>query len=197
MNNLSSADKVILGLIGVLLLAAALAGIFLIAGNPFLLGGPNRETVITIASNDEEQGEVDLGMPEEEGMPAAEVVGSEVYDFSFYEESGQAYEEALDSLEEPWLPRKAVVKPKGPEGGDYPNAPAPVYTSYPGQVRKTRQGRYEPVGTRTWIGDMAVGTEVILKGAAEQGEWCFVTGETIGGWSSSGWVWCYRLDIPD
>ncbi|MBS3753608.1 MAG: hypothetical protein KGY46_09515, partial [Anaerolineales bacterium] len=49
--------------------------------------------------------------------------------------------------------------------------------------------------TRTWIGDIAVGTEVTLKGVAEQGEWCFVTGETIAGWRSSGWVWCYRLHI--
>ena len=51
--------------------------------------------------------------------------------------------------------------------------------------------------TRSWIGDIAVGTEVILEGVVDQGEWCFVTGETIGGWSSSGWVWCYRLFIPE
>jgi hypothetical protein len=124
------------------------------------------------------------------------VVGSEVYDLSMYEESSEEYARALDELEDPWFPRQAVVKPKGPEGGDYPNAPLPVYTAYPGQERETEDGETYRV-TRTWIGDIAVGTEVTLEGVAQQGEWCFVSGETIGGWNSSGWTWCYRLFIPE
>ena len=128
--------------------------------------------------------------------PAAEVVGSEVYDLSMYEESSEEYVQALNQLEDPWLPRKVVVKPKGPEGGDYPNAPLPVYTAYPGQERETEDGETYRV-TRTWIGDIAVGTEVTLEGVAQQGEWCFVSGETIGGWNSSGWTWCYRLLITE
>jgi hypothetical protein len=100
--------------------------------------------------------------------PPEDVVGVEVYDLSLYEESSEEYVAALAQMEDDWFPRNAVVIPKGPEGGDL-----------------------------TWIGDIAVGTEVVLEGVVDQGEWCFVTGETIGGWSSSGWVWCYRLFIPE
>jgi hypothetical protein len=99
-------------------------------------------------------------------------------------------------MEDDWFPRKAVVIPKGPEGGDFPNAPAPIYDAFPGQEGETADGETYTI-TRTWIGDIAVGTEVILEGVVLQGEWCFVTGETIGGWSSSGWVWCYRLFISE
>ncbi len=127
---------------------------------------------------------------------AADVAGSEIYDLSMYEESGEEYAEALAQLEEDWFPRTAVVIPKGPEGGDFPNAPLPIYDAYPGQEGETADGKIYTI-TRTWIGDIAVGTEVILEGVVEQGEWCFVTGKTIGGWSSSGWVWCYRLLIPE
>lgn len=127
---------------------------------------------------------------------AAEVVGVEVYDFSIYEESGQEYAETLAEMEEDWFPRQAVVMPKGPEGGEFPNAPLAIYDAYPGQEGVTGDGETYTI-TRTWIGDIAVGTEVALKGVVGQGEWCFVTAETIGGWSSSGWVWCYRLYIPE
>ncbi len=130
------------------------------------------------------------------GTGPANVVGSEVYDLSLYEESSEEYVAALAQMEEDWFPRKAVVIPKGPEGGDYPNAPVPIYDAFPGQESETADGETYII-TRTWIGDIAVGTEVILEGVVQQGEWCFVTGETIGGWSSSGWVWCYRLYIPE
>jgi len=106
----------------------------------------------------------------------------------------EEYAQAVDELEEPWFSRQAVVKPKGLEGGDYPNAPLPVYTAYPGQEGETDDGETYRI-TRTWIGDIAVGAEITLKGVVQQGEWCFVTGETIGGWSVSEWVWCYRLHI--
>ena len=76
------------------------------------------------------------------------------------------------------------------------NAPLPVYTAYPGQEGKTEGGESYTI-TRTWIGDIAVGTEVSLQGVAQQGEWCFVAGETLGGWSVAGWVWCYRLFISE
>jgi hypothetical protein len=133
------------------------------------------------------------------GSGPADVVGREVYDLSLYEESSEEYLAVLVNIEEDWFPRKAVVIPKGPEGGDYPNAPAPIYDAFPGQRRKIEGGEsyeYNEI-TRTWIGDIAVGTEVLLEGLVEQGEWCFVTAETIGGWSSSGWVWCYRLFIAE
>jgi len=126
----------------------------------------------------------------------ADSVGIEAYDLSLYEESTEQYYAALGEMEEDWFPRPAIVIPKGPEGGDFPNAPAPIYDAFPGQQDITEDGdTYEM--TRTWIGDIAVGAEVILEGVVEQGEWCFVTGETIGGWSSSGWVWCYRLFIAE
>lgn len=130
-----------------------------------------------------------------QGSPA-EVVGIEVYDLSLYEESSEEYVAALAQMEEDWFPRPAVVIPKGPEGGDYPNAPAAIYDAFPGQQAETEEGDTYEI-TRTWIGDIAVGTKVILEGVVQQGEWCFVIGETIGGWSSSGWVWCYRLIIPE
>jgi len=130
------------------------------------------------------------------GTGPAEVVGIEVYDLSLYEESSEEYVAALAQMEEDWFPRNAVVIPKGPEGGDFPNAPVPIYDAFPGQQAETEEGDTYEI-TRTWIGDIAVGTEVMLEGVVEQGEWCFVTGETIGGWSSSGWVWCYRLLIPE
>lgn len=133
---------------------------------------------------------------ETSGTAIAESVGVEVYDLTLYEESSEEYYAALGQMEEDWFPRTAVVIPKGPEGGDYPNAPVPIYDAFPGQKRTTEDGETYEI-TRTWIGDIAVGTEVILEGVVEQGEWCFVTGETIGGWSSSGWVWCYRLFIPE
>ena len=130
-----------------------------------------------------------------DGRPADEV-GVEVYDLSVYEQGSEAYAEALARVEEDWFPRPAVVIPKGPEGGEFPNAPMPIYDAYPGQETSTEEGETYEI-TRTWIGDIAVGTEVTLEGIIGQGEWCFVTGETIGGWSSSGWVWCYRLYVPD
>jgi hypothetical protein len=195
MNRLSRAHKLILGLLGVLLVAGAGIGLVLTGMFPVRPGNPERENAAATESASGEQEGAGISTPDHAETPAAEVVGSEVYDFSLYEESSRAYAEALEDLEEPWLPRKAVVKPKGPEGGEYPNAPAPVYTAYPGQVRETSAGGYEPVGTRTWIGDLAVGTEVTLRGAADQGEWCFVSGETLGGWSATGWIWCYRLHI--
>ncbi len=130
------------------------------------------------------------------GTEFAESVGIEAYDLSLYEESSEEYYAALGQMENDWFPRTAVVIPKGPEGGDYPNAPAPIYDAFPGQKRETADGETYAI-TRTWIGDIAVGTEVILEGVVQQGEWCFVTSETIGGWSSSGWVWCYRLFIPE
>ena len=128
--------------------------------------------------------------------PPEDVVGVEVYDLSLYEESSEEYVAALAQMEEDWFPRTAVVVPKGPEGGDFPNAPVPIYDAFPGQQADTEDGESYEI-TRTWIGDIAVGTEVVLEGVVDQGEWCFVTGETIGGWSSSGWVWCYRLFIPE
>ena len=130
------------------------------------------------------------------GTGPSEVVGVEVYDLSLYEESSEEYVAALAQMEEDWFPRNAVVIPKGPEGGDFPNAPVPIYDAFPGQQAETEEGESYEI-TRTWIGDIAVGTGVVLEGVVEQGEWCFVTGETIGGWSSSGWVWCYRLFIPE
>ncbi len=130
------------------------------------------------------------------GAGPAEVVGSEVYDLSLYEESSEEYVAALAQMEEDWFPRSVVVIPKGPEGGDYPNAPVPIYDAFPGQKGETAEGETYTI-TRTWIGDITVGTEVILEGVVQQGEWCFVSGETIGGWNSSGWVWCYRLFIPE
>jgi hypothetical protein len=123
-------------------------------------------------------------------------VGVEVYDLSMYDESYQQYMEALGQMEEDWFPRQAIVQPKGPEGGEFPNAPLSIYDAYPGQEAFTENGERYTI-TRTWIGDIAVGTEVTLEGVVGQGEWCFVTAETIGGWSSSGWVWCYRLFVPE
>jgi len=128
--------------------------------------------------------------------PVADTVGVEVYDLSMYDESYQQYMEALGEMEEDWFPRLAIVQPKGPEGGEFPNAPLPIYDAYPGQEGFTEDGERYTI-TRTWIGDITVGTEVTLEGVVGQGEWCFVTAETIGGWSSSGWVWCYRLFIPE
>jgi hypothetical protein len=130
------------------------------------------------------------------GNGSSKSVGIEVYDLTLYEESTEEYYAALGQMEEDWFPRQAVVIPKGPEGGDYPNAPAAIYDAFPGQQATTEEGETYEI-TRTWIGDIAVGTEVNLEGVVGQGEWCFVTGETIGGWSSSGWVWCYRLNVPD
>ena len=133
---------------------------------------------------------------ETSGTAIAESVWIEAYDLSLYEDSSEEYYAALGQMEEDWFPRTAVVIPKGPEGGDYPNAPVPIYDAFPGQQAETEEGDTYKI-TRTWIGDIAVGTEVLLEGVVEQGEWCFVTGETIGGWSSSGWVWCYRLFVPE
>jgi len=91
-------------------------------------------------------------------------------------------------MEEDWFPRAAVIIQKSPEGGDYPNAPVLICDAFPGQIETTEEGILYEI-TRTWIGDIAVGTEVMLEGVVEQG------GDTIGGWSSLGWVWCYRLFI--
>ena len=126
----------------------------------------------------------------------AEFVGVEAYDLFLCEESSEEYYAALGQMEEHWFPRPAVVIPKGPEGGDFPNAPAAIYDAFPGQEATTEDGETYEI-TRTWIGDIAAGPEVILEGVVQQGEWCFVTADTIGGWSSSGWVWCYRLFIPE
>jgi len=117
---------------------------------------------------------------EPSGNEFAESVGIEAYDLSLYEESSDEYYAALGQMEEDWFPRPAIVIPKGPEGGDFPNAPAPIYDAFPGQQKTTEEGETYEI-TRTWIGDIAVGTEVTLEGVVEQGEWCFVTGETIGG----------------
>lgn len=58
--------------------------------------------------------------------------------------------------------------PKGPEGGEYPNAPLPIYDALPGQEGETAEAETYTI-TRTWIGDIAVGTEIILEGVAQQG----------------------------
>ena len=96
-------------------------------------------------------------------------VGSEIYDLSMYEESSKEYDEALAQLEEDWFPRIVAVMPKGPKGGEYPNAPPPIYDAFPGQKGETADGETYTI-TRTWIGDIAVGTEVILEGVVQQGE---------------------------
>lgn len=195
MKRLSGYQKAILVLSGILLFAGAVTALVVAGVIPVVPNTPEQETTETTERAGDEQKRGGTATQEKNVTPAAGVVGSEVYDFSLYEESSEEYTEALRELEDPWLPRKAIVKPKGPEGGEYPNAPAPVYTYYPGQERTTSEGMSEPVGARTWIGDLAVGTEVTLKGVVDQGEWCFVSGETIGGWSASGWTWCYRLHI--
>ena len=195
MQKRSGFQKAVLILSGFLLLAGAAAALFLFGGIPSKLKMQERETQIKTEVAVETSGaptqsaEVDI-------TPTPGVVGSEVYDFSMYEESSEEYAQALDELEEPWFPRQAVVKPKGPEGGEYPNAPLPVYTAYPGQEGETEESESYKI-TRTWIGDIAVGTVITLEGVTQQGEWCFVSGETIGGWSVSGWAWCYRLHIPE
>jgi len=194
MRKRSGFQKAVVVLSGVLLLVGAAAALFLFGVIPSGLKMKERET--------QTKPQVPAGTSEETptleaetgATPTPGVVGSEVYDLSMYEESGQEYARALGELADPWFPRQAMVKPKGPEGGDYPNAPLPVYTAYPGQEGITEEGEMYRI-TRTWIGDIAVGSEVTLKGVAQQGEWCFVTGEAMGGWSVSGWVWCYRLHI--
>ncbi len=167
------------GLVAGLIVLLLMAGVMMFTD---LLGGQEAKSIIPVPSIRE--------------SADAEVVGVEVYDLSAYEESSQASAEALAQMQEDWFPRQAVVVPKGPEGGEFPNAPLPIYDSYPGQVGFSEDGERYTI-TRTWIGDIAVGTEVTLEGVVGQGEWCFVTGETLGGWTSSGWVWCYRLFIPD
>jgi len=196
MKRLSGYQKVILVMTGVLLFAGAAAGLIMVGVIPLVPNAPGQDTIKSTERVNGEQEGVATVTPVQNITPAAEVVGSEVYDLSMYEESSEEYAQALDELEEPWLPRQAVVIPKGPEGGDYPNAPLSVYTAYPGQERETEDGETYKI-TRTWIGDIAVGTEVTLKGVVQQGEWCFVSGETIGGWSVSGWTWCYRLFITE
>ena len=191
---MSGFQKIILILSGVLILAGVATALYLFGVIPSELKMQEREAQIKTEVAVETSETLTSGA-EVESTPTPGVVGSEVYDFSMYEESSEEYAQALDELEKPWFPRKAVVKPKGPEGGDYPNAPLPVYTAYPGQEGETEDGETYKI-TRTWIGDIPVGSEVTLKGVVQQGEWCFVTGETIGGWDMSGWVWCYRLFIP-
>jgi hypothetical protein len=195
MRKRSGFQKTVLILSGVILLAGAVGALFLFGVIPPELKMQERETPVK-PGVDGVTSEATTPSTEVGSTPTPGVVGSEVFDFSMYEESSEEYAQALDELEEPWFPRQAVVKPKGPEGGDYPNAPLPVYTAYPGQEGETEDGETYRV-TRTWVGDIAVGTEVTLEGVAQQGEWCFVSGETIGGWNSSGWTWCYRLYIPE
>ncbi|MFO8037065.1 MAG: hypothetical protein R6U57_10605 [Anaerolineales bacterium] len=196
MKRMSGYHKVILVLSGVLLFAGAAAALIVVGVIPMVPNAPGQDTIKSTECISDEQEGVATVTPVQNFTPAAEVVGSEVYDFSLYEESSMEYAQALSELEDPWLPRKAVVKPKGPEGGEYPNAPLPVYTAYPGQEGETEDGETYKI-TRTWIGDIAVGTVITLEGVAQQGEWCFVSGETIGGWNSSGWAWCYRLFITE
>jgi hypothetical protein len=177
---------IVLGVIGFLLLVVAI----LVFSGVLNAGGSLAEVIEKLNGSD-----VPTTAEAQETL-AAGVVGVEIYDLSMYEESSQEYAQALAHLEEDWFPRTVVVIPKGPEGGDFPNAPLPVYDAFPGQEEETDEGETYTI-TRTWIGDIAVGTEVILEGVVQQGEWCFVTGETIGGWNSAGWVWCYRLFIPE
>jgi hypothetical protein len=47
-------------------------------------------------------------------------------------------------------------------------------------LRTTEEGETYEI-TKTWIGDIGVGTAVTLEGVVGQGEWYFVTGETSGG----------------
>lgn len=56
-----------------------------------------------------------------------------------------------------------MVLSKGPEGEEYHNTPLAVYTAYPGKEGETEDGETYKI-TRTWIGDIAVGTEVTLEG---------------------------------
>ena len=180
---------IILGVIGFLILVA----VILVFSGVLNAGGSLAEVIEKLNGSD-----APITAEAKETLAAieAEVAGVEIYDLSMYEESSEEYAEALAQLEEDWFPRTVVVMPKGPEGGDFPNAPLPIYDAFPGQEGETDDGEMYTI-TRTWIGDIAVGTEVILEGVVLQGEWCFVTGETIGSWSSSGWVWCYRLFIPE
>jgi len=53
-------------------------------------------------------------------------VGVEAYELFLCEESSEEYYEELAQMEEDWFPRTAVFIPKGPEGGDCPNAPVPI-----------------------------------------------------------------------
>ena len=186
MSNSKRNTIIVLGVIGFLLLIVAI----LVLSGVLNAGGSLAKIIEKLNGND-----VPTTAEAQETL-AAGVVGVEVYDLSMYEGSNQEYTEALAQLEEDWFPRKGIVMPKGPEGGDFPNAPLPIYDAFPGQEGETADSETYTI-TRTWIGDIAVGTEVILEGVVQQGEWCFVTGETIGGWSSSGWVWCYRLFIPE
>lgn len=144
--------SLLIGLVYGLVFVLLLAGVLLFTD--VLEGGEGNELI-------------GLGTQAPDGEPAAaEEVRVEVYDFTEYEESRQAYQEALAQREEDRFPWNAVVPPKGPEGGEYPNAPLPVYTSYTGKDFVTEEGESDTI-TRTWI----------------------------GGWGSSGWVWCYRLFI--
>jgi hypothetical protein len=186
MSNSKRNTIIVLGVIGFLVLVAAI-----LAFSGVLNTGGSLAKVIEKLNGSDAQ-----TTTEAQETLTAGVVGVEVYDLSMYVESSQEYTEALAQLEEDWFPRTVIVMPKGPEGGDFPNAPLPIYDAFPGQEAETTEGEAYTI-TRTWIGDIAVGTEVVLEGVVQQGEWCFVTGETIGGWSSSGWVWCYRLFIPE
>lgn len=186
MSNSKRNTRIVLGVIGFLILVVAI----LVFSGALNADGGLAEVIEKLNSNDVPR------TAEAQETLAADVDSVEIYDLSMYEESSQEYAEALAQLEEDWFPRTAVVMPKGPEGGDFPNAPLPIYDAFPGQMGETAKGETYTI-TRTWIGDIAVGTEVILEGIVQQGEWCFVTGETIGGWNSSGWVWCYRLFIPE
>ena len=118
MRSLSGFQKAVLILSGVLLLVGAAAALYLFGVVPQELKRQERETQTTpkIAEGVSEVSPSDV---EEEATPTPGVVGSE------------EYAQALDELEEPWFPRQAVAMPKGPEGGDYPNTPSPVYTAYP------------------------------------------------------------------
>jgi hypothetical protein len=182
--------KSLFAILVILLFASfVVAGVLLLARAGYIKTTNLAEKIDNLFGSEGLEGIIpDVGSPD--------VVGVEVYDLSVYEQSEEAYAEALARMESDWFPRPAVVTPKGLEGGDFPNAPLPIYDAYPGQEATAEDGKVYEI-TRTWIGDIAVGTEVTLEGVIGQGEWCFVTAETTGGWSSSGWVWCYRLYIPD
>ena len=72
------------------------------------------------------------------------------------------------------LPARMVVREPLLEDGS--NATAPVFNN-----------------EEIWIGEFSVGTIVDLSAISLDGNWCLVEGTTLGGWTSKGWVLCYRL----
>lgn len=80
---------------------------------------------------------------------------------------------------------------------EHPYDPAETITELPMFTRPTLNGIGGGGKAGTWLGDLATGQQVVLHTWTPEQVSCLVEGDTIQGWTATGWVACNRLEAAE